>query len=194
LRILEIEELETVRHRPTSHPFVERLIGTMRREFLDHVLFWIAVDLERKLVHFQSYYNAQRSHASLEGYTPLTFAKRQPKPAADLNDVQWVSGQADAAEPARCPRHDGCIPRGLRSRADAPLLIGLFTQLTRLRAVSHVVGLQTSEEATSEHANEHPHERNQKGCLSSGRRGHPDGFTVSQTRGEGIDVATANTP
>jgi hypothetical protein len=63
----------------------------MRREFLDHVRFWNAVDLERKLAHFQSYYNAQRSHASLEGYTLLTFAKRQPKPAADLNDVQWVS-------------------------------------------------------------------------------------------------------
>ncbi len=30
-------------HVPLSHPFVERLIGTMRREFLDHVLFWTPV-------------------------------------------------------------------------------------------------------------------------------------------------------
>jgi len=74
LRILEIDEIKTVPHVPLSHPFVERLIGTMRREFLDHVLFWNARDLEQKLADFQAYYNAARSHASLEGHTPLTFA------------------------------------------------------------------------------------------------------------------------
>ena len=50
-----------------SHPFVERLIGTTHREFLDHLLFWNARDLERKLAEFQAYYNAARCHASLEG-------------------------------------------------------------------------------------------------------------------------------
>jgi putative transposase len=74
LRILEIDEVKTVAYVPLSHPFVERLIGTMRREFLDHVLFWNARDLERKLADFQIYYNAARSHSSLEGHTPLTFA------------------------------------------------------------------------------------------------------------------------
>jgi putative transposase len=44
LRILEIDEVKTVPHVPLSHPFVERLIGTMQREFLDHVLFWNARD------------------------------------------------------------------------------------------------------------------------------------------------------
>ena len=37
LRILEIDELKTVPYVPCSHPFVERLIGTIRREFLDQV-------------------------------------------------------------------------------------------------------------------------------------------------------------
>jgi hypothetical protein len=31
---------------PLSHPFVERLTGTVRREFLDQTLFWNSVDLE----------------------------------------------------------------------------------------------------------------------------------------------------
>ena len=69
LRILEIDEIKTVPHVPQSHPFVERLIGTMRREFLDHGLFWNARDLEPKLAEFQAYYNTARSHASLEGYS-----------------------------------------------------------------------------------------------------------------------------
>ena len=54
LRILEIDEVKTVPHVPLSHPFVERLIGTMRREFLDQVLFWNARDPERKLSEFQT--------------------------------------------------------------------------------------------------------------------------------------------
>jgi transposase InsO family protein len=52
LRILEIDEIKTVPHVPLSHPFIERLIGTMQREFLDHVPFWNSRDLERKLTQF----------------------------------------------------------------------------------------------------------------------------------------------
>jgi transposase InsO family protein len=91
LRILEIDEIKTVPHEPLSHPFVERLIGTMRREFLDQVLFWNARDLERKLAEFQAYYNAARGHASLEGYTPLTFVDKHAVAPADLSHVRWVS-------------------------------------------------------------------------------------------------------
>ena len=74
-----------------SHPFVERLIGTMRREFLDQVLFWNSRDLERTLGEFQTYSNAARCHASLDGRTPLTFTKRNTVAPADLNHVRWVS-------------------------------------------------------------------------------------------------------
>ena len=91
LRILEIDEIKTVPHVPWSHPFVERLIGTVRLEFLDHVLFWNAPDLERKLTEFQTYYNAARSHASLTGLTPLTFAAKLTPVPTNLNRVRWVS-------------------------------------------------------------------------------------------------------
>ena len=83
---------------PLSHPFVERLIGTMRREFLDHVLFWNARDLERKLGEFQTYYNVARSHASLEGHKPLTFAGGQTVAHAELNSVRWVSHCRDLVQ------------------------------------------------------------------------------------------------
>ena len=74
LRVLDIDEIKTVPDVPASHPFVERLIGTIRREFLDHILFWNAVDLEKKLVEFQHYYNQERVHASLGGDTPAEVA------------------------------------------------------------------------------------------------------------------------
>jgi putative transposase len=97
-RILEIDEIKTVPHVPLSHPFVERLVGTMRREFLDRVLFWNADDLERKLADFQAYYNAARSHASLEGHTPLTFAGGHTVARAELNHVRWVSHCRDLVQ------------------------------------------------------------------------------------------------
>jgi Integrase core domain len=37
--------------------YVERLIGTSRRECLDRTLFWTTADLEMKLLDFQRYYN-----------------------------------------------------------------------------------------------------------------------------------------
>src|SRR5437867_441243 len=57
LRVLEIEAIKSVPHAPVSHPFIERLIGTIRREYLDRVFFWNAVDLEQKLGAFRVYYN-----------------------------------------------------------------------------------------------------------------------------------------
>jgi hypothetical protein len=53
-----------------SHPFVERLIGTILRECLDRTLFWTAADLETKLLDFQRYYNGHRTHAGLGRRTP----------------------------------------------------------------------------------------------------------------------------
>jgi hypothetical protein len=47
---LEVEAIKTVPYAPLSHPFVERLIGTIRRECLDRTPFWTAADLEMKLL------------------------------------------------------------------------------------------------------------------------------------------------
>jgi putative transposase len=53
-----------------SHPFIERLIGTVRREYLDQTLFWTAADLEQKLRSFQQYFNRERVHSGLDGKPP----------------------------------------------------------------------------------------------------------------------------
>jgi len=46
LRVLEISEIKTSPYVPLSHPFLERLIGTGRRDYLDRILFWSTADLE----------------------------------------------------------------------------------------------------------------------------------------------------
>ena len=72
LRILAITKVKTVPYLPISQPFVERLIGTIRREYLDLASFRDAGNLKRKLLCFQEFYNDQRSHCALAGITPST--------------------------------------------------------------------------------------------------------------------------
>jgi len=69
LALLEIAKIKTVPCVPCSHPFVERLIGTVRREYLDQPWFWNQLDLQRKLARFARYYNQARVHSALSGKT-----------------------------------------------------------------------------------------------------------------------------
>ena len=89
LRILEIEEIKSVPFTPISHPFVERLIGTIRREYLDHLPFWNSLDLQRRLDQLKDYYNNCRTHSSLKGEPPQRFGDSTKKRTAELSDYQW---------------------------------------------------------------------------------------------------------
>ena len=89
LRILEVDEIKSVLYVPVSHPLVERLIGTVRREFLDHVMIWNAIDLERKLEEFRTYYNDNRVHQSLSGSTPGERSGEPPPAHAVLDHYAW---------------------------------------------------------------------------------------------------------
>ena len=89
LRVLEVDEIKTVPEVPISHAFIERLIGTVRREFLDHTLFWNSGDLERKLADFQIYYNRHRTHHSLGGNAPSAVAGSNPEQQISLHSFGW---------------------------------------------------------------------------------------------------------
>lgn len=82
LRILEVSEIKSVPYAPMSHPFVERLIGTIRSEYLDRTFFWNSIDLHRKLQRFRTYYHCARVHRALNGTTPANRAGDPfPRPA-----------------------------------------------------------------------------------------------------------------
>ena len=85
LRVLDVNQVKSVPYVPWSHPFVERLIGTIRRECLDRMLFWSALDLERKLIGFKNFYNENRAHSSLDGRTPV----EKVRSVAALDCYQW---------------------------------------------------------------------------------------------------------
>ncbi|MGD8593671.1 MAG: integrase core domain-containing protein [Gammaproteobacteria bacterium] len=92
LRVLEIDEIKSVPGVPTSHPFVERVIGTVRRECLDQLLFFNERDLQKKLTSFQAYYNQTRVHSSFM-QTPSTMASDvvTDKKVVSLDDYRWRS-------------------------------------------------------------------------------------------------------
>jgi len=69
--------------------FVERLIATIRRGFLDHTLSWNAVGLERKLIDFQVYFNHHRTHNSLSGDTPAEATGCTGKMHTKLDKFRW---------------------------------------------------------------------------------------------------------
>ena len=74
---------------PISHPFVERLIGTCRREFLDKTLFWNERDLQNKLDSFQHYYNNDRGHESIAGQLPPNNSTSKTHEGIALDDYRW---------------------------------------------------------------------------------------------------------
>ena len=91
LRILGIESVRSVPYAPVSHPFVERLIGTIRREYLDRMFFWNKLDLEQKPEQLKTYHNEFRVHQSLDGATPEERGGSPNVKVVDLEHYYWRS-------------------------------------------------------------------------------------------------------
>jgi transposase InsO family protein len=86
LSILDIEEIKSLPYAPMSHPFVERLIGSIRQELLDQTFFWTQADLENKLRAYQHYFNKNRCHSSRDGATPVEPSHIK---LVDLDHYRW---------------------------------------------------------------------------------------------------------
>ncbi len=67
VRRMGIEEVLTSPRLPWQNPFVERLIGSIRRECFDHVLVLNEAHLQRVLSEYFAYYHDSRPHQSLDG-------------------------------------------------------------------------------------------------------------------------------
>jgi transposase InsO family protein len=56
---------------PWQNGYVERLIGTIRRECLDHMIVFGEAHLRRILGKYAAYYNESRIHRSLDKDAPF---------------------------------------------------------------------------------------------------------------------------
>ena len=92
LRVLDIDEIKSLPPVPMSHPFVERMIGSIRRELLDHTLLWTVTDLENKLCEYQCYYNESRTHSGRDGATPVNSVRMN---RININQYGWQNTAAD---------------------------------------------------------------------------------------------------
>jgi transposase InsO family protein len=70
LKSLRIDEVLTAPHSPWQHPFAERLIGSIRRECLNHVLVLGERHLRRILTCYFASYHQVRTHLALDKDAP----------------------------------------------------------------------------------------------------------------------------
>ncbi len=83
--------MKSIPFTPISHPYIERLIGTVRRECLDQMLFWNETDLQNKLDDFTDYYNNYRVHASLNEVVPVKYGEKRKRRGESLLNFGWQS-------------------------------------------------------------------------------------------------------
>jgi len=74
-----IEDKNTPPEAPRANSLCERLIGTLRRECLDHLLILNQQQLRRILNEFVTYYNQSRPHQGIDQHIPTRFSQPQPK-------------------------------------------------------------------------------------------------------------------
>ncbi len=74
-----IEEVRIAPRSPWQNPFVERLIGSIRRECLDHVIVLNEKHVKRILSSYFDYYHEDRTHYALQKDAPVERAV-QPAP------------------------------------------------------------------------------------------------------------------
>ena len=79
MKELGIEEVLGAPRAPRQRAYIERVIGTLRRECLDHVIVFSEASLSHHLRKFTDYYHRSRTHLSLQKDTPESRPVQAPE-------------------------------------------------------------------------------------------------------------------
>ena len=82
--VMQIQGIPTPFHAPNANALCERLIGTVRRECLDHMLIFNQRQLIPILKEYKGYYNRERYHQGIQ---------RIPDPADDIPQSRDLEGE-----------------------------------------------------------------------------------------------------
>ncbi len=88
---LGITEVLTAPRSPWQNPYAERLIGSIRRECLDHVVVLNSRHLHRIVAEYLAYYRRTRTHLSLGKDSPDT-RPAQPPAVGKIVELPQVGG------------------------------------------------------------------------------------------------------
>jgi putative transposase len=91
IKYMGIEEVKTAPRRPWQNPYCERLVGSIRREVLDHVIVLNDRHLRRVLTAYIAYYHRFRTHLSLEMDCPQPRTVEPPE-AGQVRALPEVGG------------------------------------------------------------------------------------------------------
>jgi len=89
IRAMGIRDHPTAPHSPWQNGHVERLIGSIRREGLDHLIVFDEAHLRRVLKNYASYYNQVRPHLSLHKNAP---DPRRPQKLGPIAAISILGG------------------------------------------------------------------------------------------------------
>jgi putative transposase len=91
VKALDIEEAVIAPHSPWQTPYVERVIGSLRRECLDHVIVLGEMHLRRIVRRYVSYYHRARTHLALEKDAPEPRTVQTPEKGTVI-EISEVGG------------------------------------------------------------------------------------------------------
>ena len=91
VRNMGIEEVVIAPQSPWQNPFVERLIGSIRRDCLDHVIVLNEKHLKRILTGYFDYYHRARCHMALDGNAPCP-REVEPPEQGKVTAIPQVGG------------------------------------------------------------------------------------------------------
>jgi putative transposase len=79
VKALDIEEVVIAPHSPGQNPYLERAIGTLRRECLDHVVVLGETHLRRIVPRYVNYDHGSRTHLALDKDAPEPRSVQPPE-------------------------------------------------------------------------------------------------------------------
>ena len=107
-----------IRDKPIApSSLAERLIGSIRRECLDHIIVFSEAHLRWILKSYAGYYNSVRTHRSLHKDAPISRPIHRPEAFVHTRSlVDFITSTSESRFSVHTSQPHGCLTKGLLAR------------------------------------------------------------------------------